>query len=146
MSGLLRRLHDTFIARFGRRHEPAEEPDALAALITLRAQEKRRIERILSDASDAVMAAIPPGSPRLHERRMWIAFDRAHDGACYVFETEADHAHAREHLFTLWLQRRTHRELLAHGYPQDAVATFTVSFATRESHSHDAGTRHHYSR
>ena len=51
---------------------------------------------------------------------------------CYVFETDADLAFARERKLTDWLDRETREQLVSTGCPQHFADQMRVTFTTHE--------------
>ena len=51
---------------------------------------------------------------------------------CYVFESDAGLALARERKLTDWLDAQTRRELAGRQHPATGLAEFTVRFCTHE--------------
>jgi hypothetical protein len=105
--------------------------------------EKRRYDDVVRAASDAVLAAAPAELPRVRDRSMSVGLGLVHSGCCYVLETDADLAFARERQLTDWLERATRAELAARGYPVDKIAAFNVWFATHEDIVRKTGGDYH---
>lgn len=139
MHAALTRLLSAVIGLFTRRRAAPAPADPLADLLAARSRNKRRLERIVCQAADAVLAAAPGNMPRVKDRAVTVGFDRDHDSVVYVFDSETDLVTARRHLFTVWLSRRTRQELLARGYPAEAVGRFAVTTASRETMADEGG-------
>jgi hypothetical protein len=94
--------------------------------------EKLAREAVIRAASDAALASAPPDLPPIRDRDMGSGIGMLKGNVCYVFETDAGLALARERKLTDWLDEQTRRELEERQYPATGLAEFTVRFCTHE--------------
>ncbi len=106
-------------------------------------QEQARYDAMLRDASDAALKAAPRDMPKVRDRNLGVGIGLVQGGACYVFETDAGLAQAEARKLTDWLANATREELLARGYPRDAIDGFSVRFTTHEMIVREAGGDYH---
>jgi hypothetical protein len=106
-------------------------------------QEVARHNDIVHAASDAAIAAAPAEMPHVRDRDMGVALDLVQGSCCYVLETDADLAFAREHRLTDWLETKTREELAAHGFPKRGIAGFRIWFTTHEDIVRKTGGDYH---
>ena len=101
--------------------------------------ETRRYAAVIRVATDQAIAYAPDEMPHIRDRDMGasIGLDRCH--CCYVFETDADLAFAKEQQLTDWLDRTTREQLAYNGCPKWVVDKFHVSFTTHEDVVRKAG-------
>jgi hypothetical protein len=102
-------------------------------------EEKRRYDKMIWAASDAVLKSVPAEMPRLCGQHMGAGLRLANCGGSYIFETDAGLAFAKEHKLTEWLDRMTREQLAAHGYPRHLISQFQISFTTDEDIQRVAG-------
>lgn len=106
-------------------------------------QEQARYDAMLREASDAALKAAPGDMPKVRDRNLGVGIGLVQGGVCYVFETDAGLAHAEARKLTDWLDNATREELLARGYPRDAIDGFAVRFTTHEVIVREAGGDYH---
>ena len=106
-------------------------------------REKLRYDRILTSASDAVLAAAPPDLPPIKERNLAIGIGLVRCGACYVFATDTGFELAKIKTLTQWLDQTTRKELLARGYPPDKIDEFHIWFTSHDATARKSGGNDH---
>ena len=97
-----------------------------------KAARKQALEQIITDAMNAVIAALPFGCPKVKEHFFYDAVEISpvHLAAWYVFPTNDNLEIAKRDTFTTWIDRRTRDEMRARDYPTEALTKISVSFTT----------------
>jgi hypothetical protein len=116
---------------------------AVSGLMDELFQEQARYDRMLKAASDAALKAAPPEMPPIRDRDLGVGFGLVSCGVTYVFETDDGLARAQALKLTDWIADATRKELLAHGYPDDAIDALRVKFTTHEVIVREAGGDYH---
>jgi hypothetical protein len=101
--------------------------------------EKRRYDAVIRVATDSAIALAPEDMPHIRDRNMSAGIGLERCYCCYVFETDADLAFAKERQLTDWLDRETREQLAYNGCPKWIVDKFHVSFTTHEDIVREAG-------
>ncbi len=94
--------------------------------------ESARYRAIVSHATDRAILFAPEDMPHVRDRDLGVGLGLKDCHCCYVFETDADLAFARERKLTDWLDRETREQLVSTGCPQHFADQMRVTFTTHE--------------
>ena len=94
--------------------------------------ESRRYYAIISHATDRAILFAPEEMPQIRDRNLGASYGLGELYCCFVFETDADMAFAKERKLTDWLEDRTRHELLFTGVPEHIAKRFRASYTTHE--------------
>jgi hypothetical protein len=94
--------------------------------------ETRRYAAAIRVATDQAILYAPEEMPHIRDRDLGasLGLERCH--CCFVFETDADLAFAKERGLTDWLDRTSREQLVFNGCPKHIADKFHVSFTTHE--------------
>jgi hypothetical protein len=95
-------------------------------------EESRRYAAGIRVATDQAILYAPKEMPHIRDRDMGagIGLERCH--CCFVFETDADLAFAKERGLTDWLEKTSREQLVFNGCPKHIADRFHVSYTTHE--------------
>ena len=94
--------------------------------------ESLRYRAIVSYATDRAMLFAPEEMPDIRDRNLGASYGLTELHCCFVFETDADMAFAKEYKLTDWLEDRTRHELGFTGVPQHIADRFRATFTSHE--------------
>ncbi len=94
--------------------------------------EANRYRAIVGDATNRAIVFAPKEMPKIRDRDLGVAVGLKDCHCCYVFETDAGLAFAKEHGLTDWLVRETREQLVSTGCAQSFADLIRVSFTTHE--------------
>ena len=105
--------------------------EAQRKLDELRA-ESLRYYAIIRYATDRAMLFAPAEMPPIRDRDMGASYGLQELHCCFVFETDADLAFAKERQLTDWLERESRQQLVLTGVPERVASKFRASYTTHE--------------
>jgi hypothetical protein len=94
--------------------------------------ESRRYYAIVSYATGRAILFVPEEMPHIRDRNLGASYGLGELYCCFVFETDADMAFAKEHKLTDWLEDRTRHELVATGVPEHIANRFRATYTSHE--------------
>ena len=94
--------------------------------------ESRRYGAIVSYATDRAITFSPEELPHIRDRNLGASYGLTELYCCFVFETDADMAFAKEHKLTDSLEERTRYELVFTGVPEHIANRFRASYTSHE--------------
>lgn len=94
--------------------------------------ESLRYRAIVSDATDRAILFAPEAMPHIRDRNLGAQYGLTELYCCFVFETDADMAFAKERKLTDWLEDRTRHELVLAGVPEHIADRFRATCTSHE--------------
>ncbi|MBX9844105.1 MAG: hypothetical protein K2Z80_20085 [Xanthobacteraceae bacterium] len=94
--------------------------------------ESLRYNAIVHHATGRAILFAPEEMPHIRDRNLGASYGLGELYCCFVFETDADMAFAKEHRLTDWLEERTRKELVLTGVPEHIANRFRASYTTHE--------------
>ncbi len=91
-----------------------------------------RYGAIVSYATNRAMIFSPEEMPHIRDRNLGASYGLTELYCCFVFETDADMAFAKENKLTDWLDDRTRHELVRTGVPEHIANRFRATYTSHE--------------
>jgi hypothetical protein len=94
--------------------------------------EMLRYGAIVSYATNRAIIFSPEEMPHIRDRNSGAQYGLTELYCCFVFETDADMAFAKERKLTDWLEDRTRYELVFTGVPEHIANKFRATYTSHE--------------
>jgi hypothetical protein len=94
--------------------------------------ESLRYTSLIRVATDRAILSAPEEMPHIRDRDMGAGYGLQHLHCCFVLETDADLAFARDRELTGRLERDSREQLVLNGCPKHIAERLRVSFTTHE--------------
>jgi hypothetical protein len=101
--------------------------------------ESLRYGAIVNHATGRAITFAPEEMPHIRDRNLGAHYGLTELYCCFVFETDADMAFAKEHKLTDWLEQRTRQELVLTGVPEHIADRFRATYTSHEDIVRKAG-------
>ena len=110
------------------------KPDRAAAPPPAGSDRQAALDAIARDAIDAAVTSLASRTPRIAEHFFYgaTAIDGRHLTPWFLFRKESELRAAKASGLTAAIERRVREELLARGWPADALPDVAASFTTQQ--------------